>query len=69
MIQVFHSSFSADSRTGLIMLSLSHFSPFRYKIVRGAMDLGGVAGRTTSRSKYGGGCWKVKRMDKQHGNS
>ena len=26
----------------------------RYKVVRGALDLGGVAGRTTSRSKYGG---------------
>lgn len=25
----------------------------RYKIVRGALDLGPVAGRTTSRSKYG----------------
>ena len=25
----------------------------RYHLVRGAMDLGGVAGRVTSRSKYG----------------
>ena len=26
----------------------------RYKIVRGAYDLGGVVGRMTARSKYGG---------------
>lgn len=29
----------------------------RYKVVRGALDLGGVAGRKTSRSKYGGALW------------
>ena len=28
----------------------------RYKVVRGALDFGGVAGRTKSRSKYGGAC-------------
>lgn len=26
----------------------------RYKVVRGALDFGGVVGRTQSRSKYGG---------------
>ena len=26
----------------------------RYRLVRGALDFGGVVGRTTSRSKYGG---------------
>jgi len=26
----------------------------RYKLVRGALDFGGVVGRTQSRSKYGG---------------
>jgi hypothetical protein len=29
---------------------------YRYKIVRGALDLGGVAGRANSRSKYGSEC-------------
>lgn len=33
---------------------ISHCYMRRYKIVRGALDLGGVAGRTISRSKYGG---------------
>lgn len=28
----------------------------RYKVVRGALDFGGVVGRTQSRSKYGGTC-------------
>ena len=28
----------------------------RYKIVRGALDLNGVAGRAVSRSKYGSEC-------------
>lgn len=31
-------------------------SAHRYKVVRGALDFGGVVGRTQSRSKYGGMC-------------
>lgn len=37
-------------------MSENEASLHRYKVVRGALDFGGVVGRTQSRSKYGGTC-------------
>ena len=37
-----------------LALSLTVFNGHSYKLVRGASDLGGVAGRATARSRYGG---------------
>lgn len=38
---------------GLILRNMFAVFPHRYKVVRGALDFGGVAGRTRARSKYG----------------
>lgn len=46
-------SFSSPISFSLSPLTLSTSLSFRYHLVRGALDFGGVANRTTSRSKYG----------------
>lgn len=44
----------------------SHFRRHRYHLVRGALDFGGVANRTTSRSKYGSKCGILSAMCDPH---
>jgi len=34
----------------------------RYKLVRGALDFGGVVNRATARSRYGGSSLRVKNL-------
>lgn len=55
LLEVEHRSF-LDQQQARVSINHAYFflCHDRYKVVRGALDLGGVAGRTTSRSKYGG---------------